>query len=124
MLNQDNNLYMNPILTVLLQASGSPSIFGSLLPLLLIFVVLYFFMIRPQAKKQKEQNSFLGDLDKGSEVVTNAGIIGRINKIEGDIVTLQIDQKTFIRIMKVALSKEMTDSYRSRNVSKEESGTE
>ena len=115
---------MNPVLYILLQATSSPNIFGSLFPLLLIFVVLYFLMIRPQAKKQKEQNKFLNGLEKGSEVVTNAGIVGRINKIEGDIITLQIDQKTFIRILKMALSKEMTDSYISRNASKEETGTE
>jgi len=115
---------MNPILAILLQAAGSPSIIGSLFPLLLIFVVLYFFMIRPQAKKQKEQNKFIGGLEEGSEVVTNAGIIGRINKIEGEVITLQIDQKTFIRILKVALSKEMTDSYLSRHASKEESSPE
>ncbi len=101
---------MNQFLIIFLQASngGSGSIIGSLMPLLLIFAVLYFFMIRPQAKKQKEQNRFLGGVQKGDEVVTNSGLIGRINKIEENIVTLEIANKTFVRVLKGALSNEMT----------------
>ena len=76
----------------------------------LIFVVFYFFMIRPQAKKQKEQRQFAENLEKGEEVVTASGIIGRINKIEGNIVTLEVGTKTYIRVTKNAINKEMTDS--------------
>ena len=85
---------------------------ASLLPLLLMFVVIFFFFIRPQVKKQKEQAKFLESLDKGEEVVTNSGIIGRINKIDGSIVTLGVAEKTFIRITKGSISKEMTEAYR------------
>ncbi len=77
-----------------------------------MFVVIFFFFIRPQAKKQKEQNKFLESLEKGEEVVTSSGMIGRINKIEGSIITLMIAEKTFIRITKGSISKEMTDAYR------------
>lgn len=95
-----------------LQAAGAqPSLLSSLLPFLLIFVVLYFFMLRPQVKKQKEQTKFVTEIQKGAEVVTNSGLIGRINKIEGEIVTLQIDPKTFIRVLKGTISKELTESY-------------
>ena len=97
----------------ILQASGpAGSIFGSLWPLLLMFVVIFFFFIRPQAKKAKEQTKFLDSLDKGDEVVTNSGFIGRINKIEGAIITLSIGEKTFVRIIKNSISKEMTEAYR------------
>ncbi len=96
---------------VLLQAQG-PSIIGSLWPLLLMFVVIFFFFIRPQAKKQKEQAKFLEALEKGEEIVTTSGFIGRINKIEGSIVTLTIAEKTFVRVTKGSISKEMTDAYR------------
>jgi preprotein translocase subunit YajC len=91
---------------------SQPSVIGSLWPLLLMFVVVFFFFIRPQAKRQKEQAKFLDAIDKGEEVVTTSGIIGRINKIEGNIVTLAIGEKNFIRITKGAISKEMTDAYR------------
>ncbi len=77
---------------------------------ILIIAVFYFFLIRPQSKVRKEQDNFVNDLEKGKEVVTASGIIGRINKIEDNIVTLQVDTKTFIRITKSAISKEMTDA--------------
>ena len=80
-------------------------------PILLMFVVIYFFMIRPQSKKTKEQSNFVNDMQKGDEVVTASGIIGRINKIEGNIIHLQIDGKTYIKIIKSAISKEMTAAY-------------
>src|SRR6188474_2705451 len=92
--------------------TGAGGIGTSLLPLLLMFVVIFFFFIRPQVKKQKEQAKFLESLDKGEEVVTTSGIIGRINKIDGSIVTLAIAEKTFVRITKGSISKEMTDAYR------------
>ena len=96
---------------VILQAAGG-NIMGSLWPLLLMFVVVFFFFIRPQAKKQKEQAKFLDSLEKGEEVVTNSGLIGRINKIEGLIVTLNLGEKTFVRITKGSISKEMTEAFR------------
>jgi preprotein translocase subunit YajC len=79
-------------------------------PLILLVGVMYFFFIRPQAKRQKQQQSFLDQMDKGQEVVTAAGLIGRIVKIEGDIVTLEVDQKTFVRVTRGSVSREMTES--------------
>lgn len=78
-----------------------------------ILAVMYFFFLRPQVKKQKEQATFVSNISKGDEVVTNSGIIGRINKIESDAVTLQIDQKTFIRVLPHSISREMTEAYTS-----------
>lgn len=100
---------------------AQPSLLGSLWPLLLMFVVIFFFFIRPQAKKQKEQMKFLEALDKGEEVVTNSGLIGRVNKIEGGIVTLTIAEKTYVRITKGSISKEMTEAYRKSGAASSES---
>jgi len=80
---------------------------------ILIVGVFYFFIIRPQSKMRKDQETFTNNLEKGTEVVTSSGIIGRINKVEENIVTLQVDTKTFIRITKGAISKEMTESLAS-----------
>lgn len=99
-------------MTSLFFLQASPSLLGSLWPLLLMFVVIFFFFIRPQAKKQKEQIKFLDSLDKGEEVVTASGLIGRINKIDGNIVTLTIAEKTFVRVTKGSISKEMTEAFR------------
>ena len=83
-----------------------------LLPFLLMFVVFYFFFIRPQAKKQKEQNNFINNLQKGEEVVTMSGIVGKISKVEDLTVQLEVEGKTFIKFTKTAVSKEMTDAYK------------
>ena len=94
---------------ILLQAAQPNPLFN-FLPLIGIFVVFYFFFIRPQQKKAKDQNTFIAGINKGDDVVTASGIIGKINKIEGEIVTLQVDQKTFIRVTKSSISKEMTEA--------------
>lgn len=88
------------------------STISQLLPFLLMFVVFYFFFIRPQAKKQKEQNNFINNLQKGEEVVTMSGIVGRISKVEDLTVQLEVEGKTFIKFTKTAISKEMTDAYK------------
>lgn len=87
-------------------------------PLVLMVFIIYFFFIRPQAKKQKEQKAFSSNLKKGDEVVTSSGIVGRINKIEDGFVTLQVDQKTFIKVLENAISKEMTDYLTPKEESK------
>ncbi|MCB9279792.1 MAG: preprotein translocase subunit YajC [Lewinellaceae bacterium] len=92
--------------TLLLQSPSTGSL--NFLMLGLMLVVFWFFLIRPQAKKQREQKNFEDQLEKGQEVVTASGIIGRVNKIEDSIVTLEIGSKVYIRITKNAISKEMT----------------
>jgi preprotein translocase subunit YajC len=93
-----------------LQAGAANPIF-QFAPLLLILIVFYFFMIRPQMTKQKEQTVFADSLEKGKEVVTASGIIAKINKIDGGIVTLEVANGTFIRVVKSAISKEMTEAF-------------
>jgi len=82
---------------------------------LLIIGVFYFFLVRPQNKIRREQDQFLEDLEKGDEVVTGSGIYGRVNKLDGNIVTLQVDTKTFIRVAKSAISKELTEQAAKSN---------
>ena len=59
-------------------ASGGGNVFAALLPFLLMFVVLYFLLIRPQQKRQKQHQAILGKLQKGDRVITNSGIFGTI----------------------------------------------
>ncbi len=74
-----------------------------------IIMVFWLFILRPQSKRQKEQAKFSDSLEKGQEVVTASGMLGRVNKIEGDIVTLEVGTKSYIRVTKSAVSKEMTE---------------
>ncbi|MEZ4956862.1 MAG: preprotein translocase subunit YajC [Saprospiraceae bacterium] len=91
---------------IFLQAEGLMQMF----PLLLIFVVFWFFILRPQMKKQKEQTKFAEQLAKGQDVVTSSGILGKIIRIDGEIVHLEIAAKTVIRVTKGAISRELTDA--------------
>lgn len=96
--------------SILLQATGGGSLFTNGFFMIAMLVVLIFFMIIPQRKKAKEQSSFMDSLEKGKEVVTASGILGRIDKIEDKIVTINVGNKTYIRVTKNAISKELTDA--------------
>ena len=93
----------------ILLLQGEPSLMNNMIPFLLIIVVMYFFFIRPQNQKQKEQLKFVDDIVKGNEIVTTSGIFGKITKVDDDSVTLEVNPKTYIRVLKSAVSKELTE---------------
>ena len=71
-----------------------------------IFVVFYFFMIRPQQKKQKDQKKFLTEIKKGDSVVTIGGIHGKIYEVGETTVTLEVDKSTKLTLEKSSISLE------------------
>jgi preprotein translocase subunit YajC len=79
------------------------------LPLILIIVVFYFFMIRPQVKKQKELKKFREELKKGDKVITIGGIYGKIADIKENIVILDLDNDVKIRVDKSAINLDSTN---------------
>ncbi|WP_430973565.1 preprotein translocase subunit YajC [Sunxiuqinia rutila] len=79
------------------------------LPLVLIIVVFYFFMIRPQVKRQKELKKFRESLSKGDKVVTTGGIYGKVAEIKDNYVLLQVDDNVKLRVDKSAVVKDMSD---------------
>ena len=95
----------------LLQASATgSSSWINLIFIVSMFLVFWLLMIRPQAKRQKEQKLFQESLEKNKDVVTSSGILGRISKIEDTIVTLEVSPKVYIRVTKNAISKELTEN--------------
>ncbi|MFD1154641.1 MULTISPECIES: preprotein translocase subunit YajC [Undibacterium] len=76
----------------------------SFLPLVLMFVVLYFLMIRPQMKRQKEQKNMMEALAKNDEVVTSGGILGKVTKVNESYVTIEVAEGTEIVVQKVAVT--------------------
>ena len=81
---------------------------GSLIPLLLLPVIFYFLLIRPQQKKQRAQQELLNAVGEGDEVMTTAGIYGFVNAIDGDTVWLEIAEGVEIRILRGAIAKKVT----------------
>lgn len=83
------------ILTIMLQAQGD---YSMLIMMVAIFVIMYFFMIRPQQKKQKEIMNFRKNLEVGQSVVTAGGIYGKVKELEDNVVVLEIASNVKIRI--------------------------
>ena len=77
--------------------------------LALIFVVMWFFMIRPQRKQQKELQAFRDGLKKGDKVVTIGGIYGTVSDIKDNSVLIEVDNNVKIRVSKQALVKDFTE---------------
>ena len=76
---------------------------GSMLPLVLMFVVLYFVMIRPQMKRQKEAKAMIEALAKGDEIVTSGGMLGKISKIGESYLTLEVANGVEIQVQRGAV---------------------
>jgi len=81
---------------------GDPGFIG-FLPIILMFVLLYFLMIRPQMKRAKEQKAMVEALQKGDEVVAAGGVIGKITKLSDQYVTLEIAPNTEIVVQRAAV---------------------
>ena len=75
----------------------------SMLPIILMFVVLYFLMIRPQMKRAKEHKAMIEALQKGDEVVSGGGILGRVSKLNENYVTLEVAQGVEMTLQRSAI---------------------
>jgi preprotein translocase subunit YajC len=84
-------------------AAGGDAGLMSFLPIILMFVLLYFLMIRPQMKRAKEHKAMVEALQKGDEVVTAGGVLGRITKVSEAYVTVEVAANTEISVQKGAV---------------------
>ncbi|WP_290873680.1 preprotein translocase subunit YajC [Aquabacterium sp.] len=84
-------------------AAGASGGLMSMLPLVLMFVVLYFVMIRPQMKRQKETKAMLDALAKGDEVVTQGGVIGKIAKLDDTFARIEVANGVELQVQRVAI---------------------
>ena len=98
---------MNTLLIVLQQQSNGLMNF---LPLILIIVVFWFFMIRPQMKRQKELKNFRDSLKKGDKIVTTGGIYGKVLEIGDYYIIMEVEGQNRLKIDKSAVIKDMTDT--------------
>jgi preprotein translocase subunit YajC len=97
------------LLSIFLQASPFSGGTSQLVFLGMMILVFWLFMIRPQAKKAKQQKTFINDLKKGDKVVTIAGIHGTINKVNEDgTISLEISPGSYLKIEKSSISLEMS----------------
>ena len=83
-------------------AGGDAGLMG-FLPIILMFVLLYFLMIRPQMKRAKEQKTMIDALQKGDEVITAGGVLGRITSVSDAYLTVEIAPNTEVAVQRVAV---------------------
>jgi len=82
---------------------------GMFLPLIAILVIFWVFMIRPQAKRQKELRKFRESIQKGDKVITTGGIYGKIVSVKDNLVVMQVDENTVLTVDKASVLKDATD---------------
>lgn len=85
-------------------AAGSSGILGQVFLFGSIILIMYFFMIRPQQKKQKETKKFIEEIKKGDEVVTIGGLHGKVYSVDADTVQLELDKGLKVKVEKTAIS--------------------
>jgi len=83
---------------------------SSLLPLVVLFAIFYFLIIRPQQKQQKEHKTMIDELTKGDKIVTNGGLIVEITKVEESFVTVKSIDGTSLRIARTFISSKWEDA--------------
>ena len=108
-------MLINPALAQTASQSGGPGIFVQLLPLILIFGVFYFLLIRPQQKRMKQHRTMVTNIQKGDEVVTSGGIFGKIFKVESEtILIIEICKDVRVKVKRDTIS-EVVSSKNSSN---------
>ena len=86
-------------------AGGASSAFSSFVPLILIFAIMYFLMIRQQQKKAKQHKAMIDSLRRGDQVVTSGGVLGKVSKVSDDgIVEIEIAEGVKVRVMRATIA--------------------
>ena len=89
---------------------GGGGIFGAMLPLILMFVIFYFLLIRPQQRKAKSQRQWLTAVKKGDRVVTNGGLHGLVTGLTDTVITLEIAPKIRVKVSRSSLAAPLASS--------------
>ena len=104
---------MNSLLFVTLQQQQANPLM-TFLPLVLIIVVFYFFMIRPQMKRQKELRKFHESLQKGDKVIIAGGIYGKISEVKEEYVIVEVDDNVKVKVVKSTIIRDSSDLQQQR----------
>jgi preprotein translocase subunit YajC len=91
------------------QAIPQPSMAANFVPMIMVAVIIYFLMIRPQQKKVKEQQSMLSSLKHGDQVLTASGILGKVTGITDKVVTLEVADNVRVKMLKSQVSQVVKD---------------
>lgn len=101
---------------------SSSSVVAGFVPLILIFIVFYFLIIRPQQKKLKEHNKLLDAIKRGDKIVTSGGIMGIVSKVDATNSTFSVEiaPKVEIKVLKTAISEVLGKEQKNKKVNKQD----
>ena len=97
-------MFVTPAYAQAAAPAGGAAGLASFLPLILIFVIMYFLMIRPQQKRAKEHRAMVEALKKGDEVVTQGGLVGKVTDVKDEEVTVEIAQGVKVRVVRSTIA--------------------
>jgi preprotein translocase subunit YajC len=101
-------MFVTPAYAQAAGAAGAGSAFASFLPLVLIFAIMYFLLIRPQQKKMKEMKAMVDALRRGDQVLTQGGIIGKVHKVGDDgVLEVEIAEGVRVKVLKHTIAQVM-----------------
>lgn len=101
-------MFATPAFAQATGAAGAGSAFASFIPLILIFAIMYFLLIRPQQKKMKEHKAMVEALRRGDQVLTQGGIIGKVTKVGDDgVVEVEIAEGVKVKVLRHTISQVM-----------------
>jgi preprotein translocase subunit YajC len=101
-------MFATPAFAQAAGGAGAGSAFASFIPLILIFAIMYFLLIRPQQKKMKEHKAMVEALRRGDQVLTSGGIVGKVTKVQEDgLVEVEIAEGVKVKVMRHTISQVM-----------------
>lgn len=101
-------MFATPAFAQAAGGAGAGSAFASFVPLILIFAIMYFLLIRPQQKKMKEHKAMVEALRRGDQVVTSGGIVGKVTKVQEDgLVEVEIADNVKVKVIKHTITQVM-----------------
>jgi preprotein translocase subunit YajC len=101
------DLLITPAYAAATDINSDPSGLTQLLPLVILFVIMYFLLIRPQQKRAKDHKQLLTELKTGDEVVTNGGIVGKVTSVDESFATLEISEGVIVKVQKQGINQKM-----------------
>ena len=101
-------MFVTPAYAQAAGGAGGAGAIAQFIPLILIFVIMYFLILRPQQKRMKDHRNMVSELKRGDQVVTQGGIIGKITDVKDDEVTVEIAQGVKIRVVRATIAQVVT----------------
>lgn len=97
-------MFVSPAYAQAAGAPGGAAAFAQFVPLLLVFVIMYFLILRPQQKRMKEHRNMVGALKRGDQVITQGGLIGKVTDVKDEEVTVEIAQGVKVRVVRSTIA--------------------